>query len=507
MVTIHSQHKNRKNNSLNNRTDIRFLLGAGICGLIGIPLLKLQIISLPEIISLGQNYHLVPSIWTALLLVGYAYLVKTAGSSQIEPETIGDNCYYLGFFFTLVSLAVTLFQINDTSPDSNLLRNIISGFGIALTSTILGIGLRVLFFQQRADLVARDRENQREIQEAVRDFKLALTDCSIRLKHFSIETVQLTGERDKKIRESTEGILEHQITNVSKLTKELGVVCEGIIRNVETIDKQFNEKITQSFTMLFEELRNSLTTNTKSVFQELEHSADKLKSVFDGISQDKGLSLAFSEIKESANRLNLEIDHLKRGVDGISELPEAATRVVKELDNTWQHQLKNAINNSQKVQGVIDNTIEAHQSGITRFLDNAWQQHLENVNSNSQKVHEIIEKTIETQHEGATRILGNVEENNEKQVQLFSSSISKINNSLSEFSELQDSAKRLKETLNNLGTMDILGQVNGAKSAFSELEKSIIQLNDEIGLFSLNLKGKLNVVNIHQDPEDSWGNE
>ncbi len=80
--------------------------------------------------------------------------------SALGAEVIGDNSYYLGFLFTLTSLAVTLYFVVDVAAEDRAFAHpeVISGFGVALVSTLVGVFIRVLMMQFRLDLVARERE-------------------------------------------------------------------------------------------------------------------------------------------------------------------------------------------------------------------------------------------------------------------------------------------------------------------------------------------------------------
>ena len=102
-----------------------FLLGAG--GSIALKVTDLH----PGLVAL----------WSAAVLFGYVLAIWRVGNLRIEPETTGDNCYYPGFVFTLTSLAVTLYQMSGAAVGQDTLRDVISGFGIALSSTIVGIVL------------------------------------------------------------------------------------------------------------------------------------------------------------------------------------------------------------------------------------------------------------------------------------------------------------------------------------------------------------------------------
>ena len=70
--------------------------------------------------------------------------------NPISPDKpSGDNLYYMGFLFTLTSLAVSLYQFSTVGSAEQIVQN----FGIAIASTIAGITLRIMFNQMRRDPV------------------------------------------------------------------------------------------------------------------------------------------------------------------------------------------------------------------------------------------------------------------------------------------------------------------------------------------------------------------
>ena len=91
----------------------------------------------------------VPAIYSILLflLVILAYIAFCSFfKTNIRPEILGDNIYYLGFLLTLVSLAYTLYKFTSSN---NEIDEIIQNFGIALSSTLIGVIGRVYFNQTR----------------------------------------------------------------------------------------------------------------------------------------------------------------------------------------------------------------------------------------------------------------------------------------------------------------------------------------------------------------------
>src|SRR6202161_4707634 len=98
-----------------------------------------------------------------LVMIGYAVLLG-ARLFRLRDDQSGDNLYYMGFLFTLTSLGVSLYQFSA----SNAAEEIVQNFGIAIGSTIAGVGLRVIFNQMRRDPVEVERTMRLELAEATR---------------------------------------------------------------------------------------------------------------------------------------------------------------------------------------------------------------------------------------------------------------------------------------------------------------------------------------------------
>ena len=99
-------------------------------------------LSFPRSRAVGAFYvTLVP----VLFMIGYALLLGLARLFRLRDDQSGDNLYYMGFLFTLTSLAVSLYQFSTAGSAAQIVQN----FGIAIASTIAGIALRILFNQMR----------------------------------------------------------------------------------------------------------------------------------------------------------------------------------------------------------------------------------------------------------------------------------------------------------------------------------------------------------------------
>lgn len=147
--------------------------------------------------------------FAAAVLCLYAIVAYATTSLRLEPEVIGDNSYYLGFLFTLTSLSVTLyFVIEGAAEDrAKLIPEVISGFGVALVSTIVGVFIRVLMMQFRLDIVSRERETRVEIDQAARLLRIEMAQALQQMKFFTVESLQHSAEREAEFKRATDALV------------------------------------------------------------------------------------------------------------------------------------------------------------------------------------------------------------------------------------------------------------------------------------------------------------
>lgn len=203
--------------------------------------------------------------FAAAILCGYALLSWLSGKLMLEPEVLGDNCYYLGFLFTLASLGYTLYKVaapGQATAQTDLLPEVISGFGVALSSTIVGVFLRVLLMQIRPDIMVRDRETRRELQDQVRDFRVALSESVQDIRTFSTESIQMAVEREAKIAESIDVAVKRA---EERLAESSGIITDTL---KQTVERQAQR--------IFEDLSKAVGDSSKIAIQEMQVGLTKI---------------------------------------------------------------------------------------------------------------------------------------------------------------------------------------------------------------------------------------
>ncbi|WP_375699361.1 hypothetical protein [Pseudophaeobacter sp. TrK17] len=246
------------------------------------------------ILKLAGAHPFLAAGFSAIVLVSYALVAWAGGRVKIEPEAIGDNCYYLGFLFTLASLSFTLYQMADPSTTGGKpvdIPEVISGFGVALSSTIFGVFLRVLMMQMRPDFVAKDRAVRSDLNKSYGDFRKNLSGVLSQMKAFSTESIQYAAERDKRLRDSTESFVEdHQAA--------LQAAADQLSKNIETAFTEASQKAIGEITASMVEANKE----SQKAIQELVADIKALKNLLNEQETE-----SYEELAARRKQLNAEL--------------------------------------------------------------------------------------------------------------------------------------------------------------------------------------------------------
>lgn len=209
------------------------------------------------------------------LIFTYCGLAWRVPLFYIREDMIGDNAYYLGFLYTLSSLAYALwkFQANQGSDPAD----IIGSFGVALWSTIVGIALRVFFSQMRQDPYDIEKEARVKIAQTASLLSSDLYQASVTFNNYTRGLQQSVDEvflRAKEVSEKT-------ITALEEVGNKIGTV--------EAPDSLINKKI-------------------DSIFSDLENATKRLNGLADGQAKSVDSLISSSGLLiENINSLNTQV--------------------------------------------------------------------------------------------------------------------------------------------------------------------------------------------------------
>src|SRR5215470_8796569 len=174
-------------------------------------------IVLAKLAGVGQFYvTFVPVI----VMLAYALLICLARPLRLRDDQSGDNLYYMGFLLTLTSLGVSLYQFTATGAAEEIVQN----FGIAIGSTITGIGLRVIFNQMRRDPIEVERIMRLELAEAARRVRRELDSTVVEFGYFRRATQQAAADSFKQVASTFDEVAAKLVARVEEVATKLGIM-------------------------------------------------------------------------------------------------------------------------------------------------------------------------------------------------------------------------------------------------------------------------------------------
>lgn len=177
------------------------------------------------------------TMWPLALMAIYASLVFIP-PIRLRPDQTGDNIYYLGFLFTLVSLGYSLLEFSAAAGVDAIVQN----FGIAIASTIGGVFGRVLLNQMRADPWEVERSTRLALSDSARNLRNELDNSIIEFNAYRRQIQQAAADGIRELQTIATEQLEGATVRLDRMVQDTTGRVEGVVgRWSETADG-FNQK-------------------------------------------------------------------------------------------------------------------------------------------------------------------------------------------------------------------------------------------------------------------------
>lgn len=240
------------------------------------------------VVALGSGYIVVsklndlPALYVTsvpvLIMIGYALMLGIARLFRLRDDQSGDNLYYMGFLFTLTSLAVSLYQFKAEGAAEQIVQN----FGIAIASTIAGITLRILFNQMRRDPIEVEATARLELADASRKVKRELESTVLEFGYFRRMTQQSITDALDEINETLGSASDKLATEIRTFAHTAGKPLEEASqRSGKTLDN-LNEKVVETLDTVSARLvreTDQLSQSAASMVKAIDGLAAKLASL------------------------------------------------------------------------------------------------------------------------------------------------------------------------------------------------------------------------------------
>lgn len=213
------------------------------------------------VLSMGtlKYFHtpqIVITIIPVLIIIMYACALLYYPRLKLRLDQGGDNLYYLGFLYTLFSLSMSLYEFTASGGA----EYIVSNFGIALFTTIAGLGFRVVFNQMRTDPIQTEKQARIELAQAASELKNELNQSVLEFSLFRRAMQQVIIESFEE--------LHHKLENTLAISSEKYESLALLIAN--RIEFAFSE---------FSSVSSRLNDNSKAIASSLEDLSKRVNSI------------------------------------------------------------------------------------------------------------------------------------------------------------------------------------------------------------------------------------
>lgn len=305
------------------------------------------------------------AIVVACGLVG-VYAVRLWDREEGRPrfDGAGDQTYYLGFLYTLWSLAILLWQVDaDLGGDPEVVQAVLSGFGLAIFSTIAGMVARVVIGRGNESDPASGNAGHASMAEAGRRLRAELDYTVSDFRDFRTRMKQ---DLEEAVREAIAGV---------DLTKERARTAETSLTAFEStlagVAESLSERATElsrsaaSLTAIenaASRLHGSLTSAAKEVAKEKKEMAGGARDVREALAA------------QAANIASLDLQKIfaetivTPNVEALRAMAESLEDSVGRLREGWETQ-RGAVERTENSVGRLVESMDRVSSGAQILAD------------------------------------------------------------------------------------------------------------------------------------------
>ena len=270
-------------------------------------------------------------IFSAMCLMGaYVFFVTLVPATKLRTDVAADNVYYLGFLYTLTSLAIAL---SIDSADA-----ILANFGVAIISTLIGIAARVGLNQLRVDPTDIEEASRLELADATRKVRAELHETVRQLTDFRNVSMQVLTEGYEEVQKNVENISNNVLKSVEDLVERSAKPLDELVAKT----KSANDEAVQSLAGLTKsnkdlaksnkDMVNQIASVNQALAELSEHYGDT------GIIDDKVINSVQQQLLTVQNQLTVkareEFAELKLSVQEASKnTQELRSDLIKEKKN------------------------------------------------------------------------------------------------------------------------------------------------------------------------------
>ena len=291
------------------------------------------------------------------VIVGYtAYILVSTNRTSISLDRAGDNAYYLGLLFTLISLCYSLWKVAELAMaadgetagirSADRVISLLPDFGLALSSTIAGIFARVIVQQFRNDPADIETQARQELGWAIQQLRHSLLQAVSDMNNTSRSANVAITEIQTRMKKTLEQSMDAHVELMSRLGQTMTKATDHFAGRVRPVSESLKK----------------LSDELVAAVSHIKEQVDKLN--FDG-----------TPVEQNIESLSVEFGNMRQQMvetrDGCqafsSELSDISTKLSNLISKDFAEQLQSTESGVLEQQGQLLSQLEKLNNDATQL--------------------------------------------------------------------------------------------------------------------------------------------
>lgn len=390
----------------------------------------------------GAHQIIVTATPCAFMVV-YAWLLWDFDEQRPRSDAAGDNLYYLGFLYTLTSLALSLYQFSANEGDADV---IVTNFGIAIFTTILGMTLRVVFGQATVeDLSTKEVDARESVAAAGQELRAEML--------YTVDEFREFRTRVRKVLQATS--LQKAVAHFEQAVR---TAADGLVDRTQQLERSAN-RLTAfgDAAQHLHERTSELAAGSVAVRESLREQAERLRAIDLREPLLEALDPAFAAVRASvddaAAQVGTRVDSVLQVVEQQTARLTASTDTVRDALQSQAERLRD---------------MDVQQA----FLDGAVRPVSNDLRAATGRLSSLVDQLRETDAD-RRRALGNVEEAAQALIDALHEDRNLVETVATTMRDARDATATLQSASQRIGgfaegLQDTAGQVADARDGLSQ---------------------------------------
>jgi ABC-type transporter Mla subunit MlaD len=357
------------------------------------------------------------SVMIAYFLVGQ----KIVERELLTNEQFADSNYYLGFLFTLISLASSLYILSNGSMEGGLLTRLIGQFGISISTTIVGLSLRIYLLSFSPNIGSNIESFNLMIMEKLQMLNDHIGHSIDQTKTFSNvidDKIHLFIEQTlKSVEQYNERLIasldQHSISNIfDKIYADMDTVhakqeerVDEIYKNITNYHLRY-EKQNQASTKAFQD---SITDSEKWISEFNDSMGKSAGSIANSNTEMRKVIHNFDDFVRGLPKLFAEVNTL---------FEQSSKTLTADLEGKNRELIENFIEQKDMQNRIlIERVLGENKKVIDSFISNGESQNSSVIKKLNSMNEEIVASFIQSRESGNEKIINDIMVLNNKVVQ------------------------------------------------------------------------------------------